>query len=66
MLLLPTARYKVTSNLDCGSKPLVARIVNRNIELHLDLDGSGSNPEQEQVTREGADSLRKLVVQSGS
>jgi hypothetical protein len=27
----------------------------------LDLDGSGSNPEQEQVAREGADRLRKLI-----
>lgn len=27
----------------------------------LDLDGSGHNPEQEQVAREGAERLRKLV-----
>ena len=27
----------------------------------LDLDGSGSNPEQEQVAKEGAERLRKLV-----
>ena len=27
----------------------------------LDLDGSGSNPEQEQVARESAERLRKLM-----
>jgi hypothetical protein len=27
----------------------------------LDLEGSGSNPEQGQVAREGADRLRKLI-----
>ena len=30
----------------------------------LDLDGSGSNPEQEQVAKEGAERLRKLVERS--
>jgi len=32
----------------------------------LDLDGSGSNPEQEPVAKEGAARLRKLVEQAGS